>query len=673
MTGPSSCRLFIAMLCVVASTGFSAPPAGNPGKRIVVHLQDEKGNPVDSARVELRTVYAQRETICDGVMQSPGIYVVDLPLSIMEMPLRLTGERIGYNRYEKVSLWGTQGKINITLIALPAVVPAPSTAATRPSPAPAFRIEAQSSRGRILEPVTVLWSALPPYRDGKEELEIRYKLELIRGGNRLLRGALGEWSAWRNERDGRVRFDSLGREGKYRFSFQGRPAATKKELEAQSVDFVLSWEYPELLKADLAIDVESVRTAPTQKMRYETLAGQCKKMYEGWSNRADSALKSQAASSRSDVLAQKLAGKISQSELSGILQGLGTQPRGVSARDLTSVLTAKHIAPLLLDPDGPDLVRLCREDAGNRALTMAAISYCAWKYYEARAGEPEVAGLIQPSAKSDEPTPPPVSVQPPNPEPIAPSKGVDPAVTVPKPVEKSENRSQPVEPPGAAVADSMAFVEGGWFDMGATKGVPDETPVHRVYLDAFFMDRCEVTVAAYKKFCDATGRSMVSMLPEGRSLDQPVTNVSWDDAVAYAAWAGKRLPTEAEWEYAARGGKQGPAGIYSGGTIPDEVGWYYQNSGAHVNAVAQKRPNALGLYDMTGNVWEWCLDWYEGGAYSQSPEKNPRGPENGQMRVLRGGSWSSDLPDLRCTRRFSSSPATSYYDFGFRCVKDASK
>jgi formylglycine-generating enzyme len=149
----------------------------------------------------------------------------------------------------------------------------------------------------------------------------------------------------------------------------------------------------------------------------------------------------------------------------------------------------------------------------------------------------------------------------------------------------------------------------------------------------------------------------------------PVVWVTWYGANQYAKWAGGRLPTEVEWEYAARGGVKSQGYVYSGSNNLDEVAWYNVNSGGHLNPVGQKKANELGLYDMTGNVWEWCQDWYDENYYDISPSVNPKGPESGTDRVLRGASWG-DLPGWwHCTLRNRINPGNNDPYDGFRIVR----
>jgi len=213
---------------------------------------------------------------------------------------------------------------------------------------------------------------------------------------------------------------------------------------------------------------------------------------------------------------------------------------------------------------------------------------------------------------------------------------------------------------------TMVFVEGGTFQMGSNDGPSSQKPVHSVTLSDFYIDKYEVTVKQYREFCNATGRSM----PSGQDGDaHPIVNVSWNDASAYAKWAGKRLPTEAEWEYAARGGNQSKGYTYSGSNNLDEVAWNWDNSGSRTQPVGGKKPNELGIYDMNGNVNEWCSDWYDENYYSESPSTNPQGPNSGVERMLRGGSWVNSGRNCCVTVRGWLRPGLRDVDLGFRCVR----
>jgi formylglycine-generating enzyme required for sulfatase activity len=225
----------------------------------------------------------------------------------------------------------------------------------------------------------------------------------------------------------------------------------------------------------------------------------------------------------------------------------------------------------------------------------------------------------------------------------------------------------------------MVVIPAGEFWMGVDGmlGLEDEKPRHRVWLDAYSIDTYEMTTARYARFLAATNREPPSYwdtVKLSEHGDRPVIGVNWFDAEAYCRWAGKRLPTEAEWEKAARGtdernypwGNQKPTlelanyalgARFSYSQVLRPVGHY------------EKAKSPYGLYDLAGNVWEWVQDWYDGAYYEKSPEKNPTGPEQGQFKVLRGGAWS-ELPKYLLTfGRFKLPPATRNSFIGFRCVK----
>ncbi len=220
---------------------------------------------------------------------------------------------------------------------------------------------------------------------------------------------------------------------------------------------------------------------------------------------------------------------------------------------------------------------------------------------------------------------------------------------------------------GLRQGNEMVRIPAGWFWMGSTasEGSADERPQHKVFLDAFDMDKYLVIVAQYRQFGAAAGRPMMSQ--PGNGDDLPVVYVSWDDAVAYCEWAGKRLPTEAQWEKAARGRVQT---LYSFGDKETELGeyaWFSNNSGGHSHPVGRKRSNQYDLFDMHGNVAQWVADWYHEG-YDSEPQKNPAGPASGENRVLRGGSWSSPADKCRAASRDWYFPQGKSETNGFRCA-----
>jgi len=204
----------------------------------------------------------------------------------------------------------------------------------------------------------------------------------------------------------------------------------------------------------------------------------------------------------------------------------------------------------------------------------------------------------------------------------------------------------------------------------------DEKPVHKVYLDEYYIDKFEVTVSQFREFCRETNHKMPKQ-PVWNKDDHPVVNVSWQDAAAYAKWARASLPTEAQWEKAARGtdGRRYPWG----NERPNEGGRYRCNyrprhgkgDGYGYTAPVGSFPTGASPYgcmDMAGNVWEWCADWYDGDYYSKSPSRNPTGPPSGNERVLRGGSWVGHVRLVRSSLRLRHLPDNRGVSFGFRCV-----
>ena len=278
---------------------------------------------------------------------------------------------------------------------------------------------------------------------------------------------------------------------------------------------------------------------------------------------------------------------------------------------------------------------------------------------------------------------------------------VAPAIPTTPTTSSSGNRTFTVN----GVSFEMIAVKGGTFTMGATSeqgsdAKSDEKPTHSVTLSDYYIGKFEVTVAQFREFinetnyrtdadkdgstyiwngsswekrngvnwkCDASGKMRGSW-----EDNYPVIHVSWNDAKAYCEWLSRktgqsfRLPTEAEWEYAARGGNKSRGYKYSGSNSIDDVAWYTSNSGSKTHQVGTKSPNELGVYDMSGNVWEWCQDWY--GDYSSGSQYNPTGPSSGSYRVDRGGSWRSSAEGCRVSNRDYYTPDNRDYNLGFRVV-----
>ncbi|MDX2072558.1 MAG: SUMF1/EgtB/PvdO family nonheme iron enzyme [Haliscomenobacter sp.] len=246
----------------------------------------------------------------------------------------------------------------------------------------------------------------------------------------------------------------------------------------------------------------------------------------------------------------------------------------------------------------------------------------------------------------------------------------------------------PVVPPTPSiiVPDHMVLVKGGTFQMG------EKDKTHPVTLSDFQIAKHQLTFEEYDAFCKATGRDLPSDRGWGRGK-RPVIDVTWFDAIDYCNWRsqqeelkpvyqinekqvipnwnanGYRLPTEAEWEYAARGGQQSQGFKYSGSSNVDEVVWYWDNSVGKTHPVGEKKANELGLYDMSGNVWEWCWDWY--GAYPSKAIEDPKGPDKGSVRVYRGGSWFFIEFGARVDYRGSDNPDRRNFVIGFRLARAA--
>ncbi len=268
-------------------------------------------------------------------------------------------------------------------------------------------------------------------------------------------------------------------------------------------------------------------------------------------------------------------------------------------------------------------------------------------------------------------------------------------------------------------------VEAGSFQMGSTYGEDDEKPVHQVTVSSFILAKHEVTVGEFRAYVSATGYQTDAETKGGAYVwensqwvqksdanwrnpyfqqtdSHPVSCVSWFDAVAYCNWRsrseglkpvysiagsnapsdwskgvidcdwtanGYRLPTEAEWEYSARGGKQNRGHKYAGSDDLSAVGWYWDNSSKATHPVGTKAANEQGIFDMSGNVWEWCWDWYDSGYYAQSPGSDPRGAGSGSYRVLRGGSWNFSDYICRVANRCNDDPFNWFNFSGLRLAR----
>lgn len=265
-----------------------------------------------------------------------------------------------------------------------------------------------------------------------------------------------------------------------------------------------------------------------------------------------------------------------------------------------------------------------------------------------------------------------------------------PTATATSPVTKATPTAQPTGATSEPTTLEMVLVEAGSFKMGSTKGLEDERPVHTVKITrSFHVARYAVTFEEYDRF----RRDKAQDGGWGRGK-RPVMGVDWNDAVAYCNWLSKtqgltpcysgggktiqcafsangyRLPTEAEWEYAARGGQKSKGYLYAGSDNPDDVAWHAGNSSDQTHPVGLKLPNELGLYDMSGNLWEWCWDWYGEDYYASSPINDPTGPVSGSEKVRRSGSWREAADYVRTTFRSAGSPSYPGAN-GFRLVRTA--
>jgi formylglycine-generating enzyme required for sulfatase activity len=226
----------------------------------------------------------------------------------------------------------------------------------------------------------------------------------------------------------------------------------------------------------------------------------------------------------------------------------------------------------------------------------------------------------------------------------------------------------------------LSYIPAGVFLMGSEEGGDNEQPVHSVTLDAFWMDQTEVTNGMYA-LCVAAGAcepprsgntyTRDSDYGDAAHVNYPVVWVSWYRAEDYCNWAGRRLPTEAEWEYAARGGLAGATYPW-GNEDPNCKQANFLNQTFEcvggTSSVGSYPPNGYGLYDMAGNVWEWVADWYDEDYYSTSPAENPLGPASGGNRVIRGGAWVFNEDFMRSAMRYAGDPGAADNDLGFRCA-----
>jgi formylglycine-generating enzyme len=243
----------------------------------------------------------------------------------------------------------------------------------------------------------------------------------------------------------------------------------------------------------------------------------------------------------------------------------------------------------------------------------------------------------------------------------------------------------------------MVRVEGGTYKMGSKDSDKtadnDEQKEHDVTIKTFEISKFEVTVWEWKQYTKANKLKMPLKPEWGWQDNYPINGITWDEAIAYCNWLSKkeklqpvyskqgpnyvcnfkangyRLPTEAEWEFAAKGGVKSKGYKFSGGNDANEVAWHKAISKNSPHTVGTKLPNELGIYDMSGNVWEWCWDWYNKDYYKIEKGDNPKGPEMGERRAVRGGSWDSQVNYLRPANRISTQPNKTHEFYGFRVAR----
>jgi sulfatase modifying factor 1 len=251
------------------------------------------------------------------------------------------------------------------------------------------------------------------------------------------------------------------------------------------------------------------------------------------------------------------------------------------------------------------------------------------------------------------------------------------------------------------IETDLIQVKGGTFKMGSktsdTSAELDEQKEHSVTLNTFEISKFEVTVWEWKQFIKANKMKMPIKPSWGWQDNYPINGITWNEAIAYCNWLstkeklqpcyskkgpnfvcnfkanGYRLPTEAEWEFAAKGGTNSKGFRYSGSDKLEDVAWHKVNSNGQPHTVGTKLPNELGIYDMSGNVWEWCWDWYNKDFYKLEKVDNPKGPEMGERRTVRGGSWDSKSNYVRPANRISTIPSKTHEFYGFRIARTITK
>ena len=301
---------------------------------------------------------------------------------------------------------------------------------------------------------------------------------------------------------------------------------------------------------------------------------------------------------------------------------------------------------------------------------------------------PPIAKSDEPSPKQSQETTPPPAPAPSEKPPSNPPKETPTVPPATKEVQTTVPKPQPSAGPAKNITGKdgapMVLILAGEFWMGSPdgKGNNDEHPQQRVYVDTYYMDKFEVSVSRYTEFMQLTGRGAPNYWDQVNTVrhsNLPVVGVDWYDAEAYCRWAEKRLPTEAEWEKAAR---STDGRTYPWGNEPPTSRLANFGKGAAKNVYDERLApidsyeagnSPHGIHHMAGNVWEWTTDWYDEHLYAKSPQRNPKGPSNGTDKVLRGGGWGNDLASVRSAYRARQTPTTRGVKHGFRCAQDSSK
>ena len=502
--------------------------------------------------------------------------------------------------------------------------------------------------------------------DSRRASAYRYKLQMPIDWTGGLKYMLQSWSNWHYNNGQSITFDQFNQQGEYTFKIEYKDQNGKKHSLDRHFEVYL--EMPVVEYEDLNIDFRYINAASTEKEKYRRAAEELDAAYKMYYKKYEYQVKSLHLTQSPEDMLKVILGAPAQelAQLTIPNQPLvqGNSKAAQAALDkaflkgdklAARTFMKKLLAPLtvynIIKQGATTLILLYRNVEANKAISMAAIcNILRDHYHDLYLNAPE--------------TPQPLATKP-----------------------------QTTQPKSDFI--DWVFVGGGEFNMGrqSQDAHPDEQPVHTVRVDDFWISRTEVTNEQYCRFLNATnvspqgqanGKLFIDMQNEYCQINYtdrqfvtasgkknyPVIEVTWYGARAFCEWAGGRLPTEAEWEYAARGGQKSRGYTYSGSSDLDAVGWYSGNSGGRTHPVMEKSANELGLYDMSGNVLEWCHDWYDSDYYGNSPRNNPKGPSSGSFRVLRGGSWSYNARNCRVAFRSYFTPGFSDDLLGFRLAQD---